>query len=344
MVCAAAVNARDTPVPTFTINLDLPAIERWADIAVNYADKMRILLNEMSAVFTAPAMEMASVLAADLFKYIPQPYRDEMLGFANNANLSIGEVILCNLLYDITAYKRTSIFGCTSIVAEDSTGEIYHGRNLDYVLSTLRDITVTIEFQSNGNTLYTGTTFASYAGLLTAQKPYGFTISLDQRDKGPWWLNDMQAMKTGTQGIISFLIRDVLADPNSDFNTAVETLSTTPLIAPCYLIVGGTQPGEGVVITHNRTGAIDVMKLDANNGRWYVLETNYDHWDPPPTSDNRRDPAIKAMKETGRDNINAETLYQVLSTPPVLNRITLYTTIMSAAHPDLYKAVIRSAN
>ena len=344
VVCAAAVNARDTPVPTFTINLDLPATERWADIAKSYADKMRFLYDEIMAVVPSPVLDMTSVLAAHLFKYIPQPYRDEMLGFAENAKVSIGELILCNLLYDITAYNTSLLEeGCTSIVVEDSTGKIYHGRNLDYAIitSALKELAIIVEFRSHGKTLYTGTTFAGYVGLVTGQKPYRFTVSMDQRNKGAWWLNDLEATKTGTQGIVNFLIRDVLADPNSDFETAVETLSTTPLIAPCYLIVGGTQPGQGVVITRDRTAAVDVMKLDANHGQWYVLETNYDHWDPPPTSDDRRDPAIKALNRIGRNNINAETLYQALSTPPVLNHQTVYTTIMSAAQPDLYVSVLR---
>ena len=30
--------------------------------------------------------------------------------------------------------------------------------------------------------------------------------------------------------------------------------------------------------------------LDLSSGRWYLLETNYDHWKPPLVIDNRRDP------------------------------------------------------
>lgn len=36
------------------------------------------------------------------------------------------------------------------------------------------------------------------------------------------------------------------------------------------------------------------MKL----GRWYVLETNYDHWEEPFFLDDRQTPAMKCMNKT----------------------------------------------
>ena len=40
---------------------------------------------------------------------------------------------------------------CTSIVAQDSKGHIYHGRNLDYVFgSFLRNLTLDVQFIKNG--------------------------------------------------------------------------------------------------------------------------------------------------------------------------------------------------
>ena len=40
---------------------------------------------------------------------------------------------------------------CTSIVAQDSRGHIYHGRNLDYAFGRiLRNLTVDVQFLKNG--------------------------------------------------------------------------------------------------------------------------------------------------------------------------------------------------
>ena len=180
-----------------------------------------------------------------------------------------------------------------------------------------------------------------YVGLLTGQRPNAYTITLDERNTGDWWMNALQALTVVTHGIAAFHIRDTLADTSFSFEDAIENLAYKPLIAPCYIIVGGVGPGQGVVITRNRIGALDIWRLDAFNGRWYLVETNYDHWKPPPKSDDRRDPAIKAMNETERENLRSSSLFQVLSTPPILNNGTTYTVTMSASIPELYTVWIR---
>ena len=54
--------------------------------------------------------------------------------------------------------------------------------------------------------------------------------------------------------------------------------------------------GEGAVVTRNQTQAVNVWNLVSSNLKWFLLETNYDHWEPPPSSDDRRDPGIRAMQ------------------------------------------------
>ena len=180
-----------------------------------------------------------------------------------------------------------------------------------------------------------------YIGLLTGQRPNAYTITLDQRNTGDWWMNALEALVAGTHGIAAFHIRDTLADASLSFDDAISNLAYKPLIAPCYLIVGGVDSREGAVITRDRIAALDIWRLDAFNGRWYLVETNYDHWKPPPKSDDRRDPANRAMNETGRENLNVSSLFHVLSTPPVLNDGTTYTVTMSASIPELYSTWIR---
>ena len=346
----AVLRARDVPTPRFIVNLDLPAKERWAEVSRIYAGKLAELLQALGKPFPTPqAIEMLSIAGSNLLKYTRQPYRDEIIGFAKHSNTSPGSVMVFNVFYDITTFRQEEnkrskrvVKGCTSIVAEDALAKILHGRNLDFDnTDILRELAITVDFQKGGKTLYTGTTMAGYVGLVTGQKPNRFTVSLDQRSKGDWSLNSQLAARVGTQGIVSFLIRDILADPNSDFSTAVRVLSSAPMIAPAYLIIGGIKSGEGVVITRERTNTAGVMRLDADHGRWYVLETNYDSWNPPPPDDDRRDPAIAAMSKVGRKHINPKTLYSVLSTPPVLNNETILTVIMAADRPDLYEAVVR---
>lgn len=345
LVILSVVFAADKPVPQYTIDLDQPPKERWREVIEDFRKPMYSLLSQMQQEFSPAVAEMFSIMEADLIQYIPEPYASEITSFANGLNVTIGQIVFWNMLYEVTAYNESDNTACTSIVANiPADGSIIHGRNLDYGFPVLRELAVQIAFTKQGRTIYTGTTFAGYVGLMTGQRANGFTISLDERDKGEWWRNAVEAAATGTHGIVSFLIRDLLADETVDFNTAVTALATSQLIAPCYLIVGGTKTDEGVVITHDRTGAEDIWHLDQAAGQWFLVETNYDHWDPPPYSDDRRDPAEKAMNSTGQENLSKDTLFQVLSTPPVLNDGTMFTAIMSAANPDIYSSWVRDAN
>ena len=61
----------------------------------------------------------------------------------------------------------------------------------------------------------------------------------------------------------------------------------------------------------------------------------------PPASDDRRDPAIKAMDAMTRASLSGVGLYNVLSTRPVFNYRNYITVIMSAANPEVYSTWIR---
>ena len=347
---AGSVNDLPT-APEYKINLDLPPEERWKEVAKAYGEKLSGFIKDlMDPELSVRGLEILTIMGAALLHAMPQPYRDEMAGFAKYSNVAVGTIVAWNLLTEIGSYTLNNPaqhfngrrIGCTSIVAENSEGKIVHGRNMDLEWGTdkMREITLNVHFQSKNKTVYSGTIFAGLVGIWNGQKPNQFTVTVNERDRGSWMDNAEQAAKPGSK-IVPFMVRDMLADANSTFTTAVETFTTAPLIAPCYLIVGGTQSGEGVVITRNQTKAIDVAKLDTKQGQWYVLKTNYDSWETPPATDDRRTPATKAMNESEADTFSLDTIFKVLSTPPVLAKDTIYTTLMSASEPDLFKTLLR---
>lgn len=345
------------PAKRYTIDLDLPPEQRWVQVAKDHEASLKQLIQSVKSSLPSEAATLVATFGEDIAKYMPYPYGLEIVGMADAVDgLSVSDVVLGNILYELTAYGNDQLLGtaahvikggdvrmCTSIVAQTVNGTIYHGRNLDYSFpDLLRDLTIIVDFQLSGETLYTGTTFAGMVGLLTGQKPNVYTVSVDERDEGSWWMNAIEALLAGTHGISTLHVRDALADKEMNFEDVVDFLSNKRFIAPCYIIVGGTKPGEGAVITRDRTAAQDVWRLDADNGRWFLVETNYDHWLAPPKSDDRRDPAIKAMNDITRGGLNATSLFNVMSTPPVLNSGTTYTVVMSAAVPEVYNSWVRS--
>uniref|UniRef100_A0A1X7U5P5 N-acylethanolamine-hydrolyzing acid amidase n=1 Tax=Amphimedon queenslandica TaxID=400682 RepID=A0A1X7U5P5_AMPQE len=343
----------DYTPPRYTIDLDLPPQQRWTQVAKDYSHYFPVLRQEIERYVPKVLVNAVTEVTKHLDKYFPYPYADELKGMAaaTGGNATLGELVLGNVIYDMTAFHK--IFedrkgqrgACTSIVASDSKGRIYHGRNLDYSLfhSLFTNMTIIVQFKKGANSNYiTGTTFAGFIGLLTGCRTNGVSISLNERDKGHLWENAASAIKDGGHGLVSLLIRDVLEQNDINFKMAVEKISSTPLITPSYIIIAGTGASDGVVITRERESAIDHSYINIDAGAWYVLETNYDHWEAPPKSDNRRDPGIKSMNTVGQAGINATSLFKVLSTDPVLNSDTVYTTIMSPALPDIYSTVVRS--
>lgn len=338
--------------PRFAINLDLPPKQRWIEVVTKYHDDIQRFLALLKHYVPSEVLDLLAVVGLKVETAFPYPYNYEILGIAESLKdltggvMNIGDVILANTLYEVSAFshgKEGGFKACTSIVAQSANGNIVHGRNLDYSFASLfRNMTITVDFQRGGNTVYTGTTFAGYVGLMTGQKPYGYTISLNERDKGQAWMNGLEALANGMGAIASHHIRDVLANEEFDYEHALVYLADKPLIAPCYIIIGGTKPFQGAVITRDRMSVLDFWKLHPEQEEgWFVLETNYDHWTTPPASDDRRDPGMASMRAMGQANVTEAGILGVLSKPPVLNDGTTFTAVMSAAKPESYTTWIR---
>lgn len=218
---------------------------------------------------------------------------------------------------------------CTSIVAEDKEGHIYHGRNLDWNLDVeLRKLVIDIEYQKGGKTVYTGTSFVGFSGILNGIRPGVLSASIDARGKGGKVLfNLLQALKdkslTPTQNLRQSL------EVGSTFAAAVEHLGTTALINEIYYIAGGTKSGEGVVISRDREGAADTWYLNQTKS-FYLLETNYDHWLPVPKADDRRTPAHQHMDTLSETKVGMPGMLSVMTAWPTFNHHTDYTGIFAA--------------
>ncbi|XP_077987044.1 N-acylethanolamine-hydrolyzing acid amidase-like [Glandiceps talaboti] len=334
ILCCYAIADDAFQAPRFVLNLDLPPEERWLDIASYWGkDEIQDYMKQIIARFVPESLVPAiDFIAADIGTYLPSPYKEEIISLAEYAEINIGDMVALNIVYDVTAF-------CTSIVAQDTNGIIWHGRNLDYPFGDiLRNLTLIFDAQKNGETIYTATSFIGYTGVLTGMKPHHYTASIDQRDTGSILGNLVEvvnALIKHKSNFVSFLLRDTLTSVTY-FDDAVEKLAYTEIVAPVYYIVGGIGPNEGAVITRNRKTAEDVWFIDMDQDRWFLVETNFDHWEPPPPHGNRRIPAINAMKKVGQDNINNKTMFDVMSVHPVLNTYTAYTAVMSASRPTTY--------
>ncbi|ETO36034.1 hypothetical protein RFI_01028, partial [Reticulomyxa filosa] len=361
-------------IPDFyEIDMSQPANVRWAPVCEDKKDFAIQLYQQIFGGLTAPEVSVLTTLGNDyLESRVFEPYKSEIEYFSECTGIPQGDVMMLNLLYDVTAH-------CTSIVAENEDGlecsrfvlffffkkkkgTIIHGRNLDYGLPVLRNDTFAARFtDGNNNTIYFGTSFFGYLGMWTGFKPMQFSLS-GNISTSPFFLNKKKKKEEETSDQIKknkkgderdqgslienlekiyedwrptgWLMRDVLTNA-TDYDEALNMLITTHIDAPVYYILGGLIYPQGAVVTRNQSEAVDVWKLADSNYGWYLVETNYDvlfwfflnfivnHWLPPPPNDDRLDPAVKAMDETGQSNLTYVTLFDVLSVHPVYNNNTV---------------------
>nr|CAD2173144.1 unnamed protein product [Meloidogyne enterolobii] len=329
----------------FKINLDKPPRERWKFVIEKYKDNV---IPEIAAIARS---YIPTSLRSPIFEFfakivhlLPHDYGEEIIGMAEelrDTKVSLGELVVFNILYDLTDFShgpflknnKSLSLGCTSIVAAQNNGKILHGRNLDYEMTqVLKDATILVDFVKNGKIQYTAVTFVLAVGIITGQKPNAFTVSLNARYSGGPILNILMELITRFKHPVALQIRKTL-EFEQDYVSALSQLSWTYMIAPSYLIVGG-KDGDGAIITRDRLGAVDVFTLDYRHYRWFLLETNFDHWKK--SGDNRRKYGRKFMKKIGKENLTAKLMFEkVLSKWPIKNGLTISSTVMSAEEPNL---------
>ncbi|XP_006834522.1 PREDICTED: acid ceramidase [Chrysochloris asiatica] len=280
------------------------------------APALRILVNSLKDVVNAfvpsgRVMQIVDQKLPALLGNLPSPYDEELKGIADVTEIPLGHLL----------HTRNMDFG------------VFLGWNVNnnswVVTEELKPLTVNLDFQRNNKTVYKASSFAGYVGTLTGFKPGMFSLSLNERFATSggymgileWLLGKKDAMWIG------FITRSVLENCTS-YEEAKNTLSKTKLMAPAYFILGGNQSGEGCVITRDRKVSLDVYELNPKQGIWYVVQTNYDRWRNPFFLDDRRTPAKMCLNKTSQTNISLATLYDVLSTKPVLNKLTVFTTLM----------------
>ena len=162
-------------VPSYTIDLDLPPEERWVNVSKTFMKYAPQIAADIRNKIPQEVMFLAELIALHLEKHLPDPYPSEIKGVAKGLNLSVIDALLLNLMYDMTAY-------CTSIVAEDKQGNIFHGRNLDYGFSdTLRNITFMSNFKSKGKEPETSYDSHMFCVLLISSKVSSRGMAEDYR-------------------------------------------------------------------------------------------------------------------------------------------------------------------
>jgi len=212
-------------------------------------------------------------------RFFTTEHIEELEGCANaiGGGSIVDFILVANFMYDAEAH-------CTSIVLRQKDGNLLHARNLDYGPTKLfRNSLINVDFWKNGNLLYKIATITGFGGTITGIRPGAFSVSIDERDEGTLWDN-LWTMIEGHTGN-TFAMRYALENFDN-YADAVEYFRTVNLVAPCYYIVGGVSGNDGSVITRARSSLVDFWSLD--DSRWWLVQTNYDHWTNPGPNEIKR--------------------------------------------------------
>ncbi|CAF1116542.1 unnamed protein product, partial [Didymodactylos carnosus] len=312
----------DRLIKTYVVNLDEPATQRWNSIVSlhipeikDLIDSLKLFLLEISPEFKF-LIDIIDTELPGIADTLPAPYGDEIKGISQASGIPL-------------------------VIAQDQNGKVYHGRNLDFgfplswrnitwpLAEKLRTVTIQVNFTQNGKLLFETTTFVGYVGVLTGVKPNVFSVSMNERygfQGGYVGLIEWIFNINRAQSFNTLAVRDVLTK-SSSYSDAVEYLSKTVILAPCYYILGGPESGQGIIITRSRKIS-DYFEMLGKDNLWFIIETNYDNWKPQPSGDDRLTPAIRCMKKYGLQNVTFASLFNVFSSRPVLNKSTVYTALI----------------
>lgn len=355
-----------TSIPRAVINLDLPPTERWAELAAEYKEPMANMVNEfVDHISNFPGNRWEQFLMymevnqEMLLDRMPNGYGDEIRGIQKATGIKMSSLLAFNLGYEIMGF-------CTSVTAQDASGHMFHGRNLDFGLflgydtdagpnenfqwtntDLLRQTTVTTDFTRGGEILYSSVSYVGYIGLLTGVRKGGVTVTVDTRfdDNYDQFLNAWLHDPTDDASLLAQALRYQIEDDSvgTDFETYISRLGATRLVGPAYAIIGGPNAGQGIVLTiqPNATVPVDTWRITDSDAlpaaadaseKFYVLQTNYDHWEEPPKIDDRETAAYDCMDNyIGMNGVSKDSIYDLLAAMPNRNRLTTYTAIMDCA-------------
>jgi len=332
---------------THIVNLDLPPEQRWVEMGKLYSRELGTTLKTIIDIVNklnskiVPFLEQQLPIFAETF---PENYVAEMKGLANAAGVPVGDIILYNIFYEIFSM-------CTSIVAESETGELIHGRNLDFGLfvgwdfqnmtwplaEALRPSVINMVYKKNNETLYTSAGFIGYIGVFTGVKAGKFSFSANERfDLNGGYVGIVEwVLGKHTAQWLGFFSRDIF-EKCEDYSCAKQHMMKDDMVSPVYFILADGHSKQAVTIVRDREGMPGKVELGSESdmtksGSWFLLQTNYDPWKKPPFFDDRRNPGIKCMNEVGESKNYTDKMgvFDVLSTKPNLNMLTVYTSVMN---------------
>lgn len=307
-------------VPKYQINLDLPPSKRWVQMIKLYKDKLVSAVNVLEKMVPATILTTfyKNLALSTISLYSGMGlilHKEELESIAKTVGVPLNKVILVQILYEAFA-------ACTSVtVPVDENKKNYHFRTMDWPFPFLKDITVELDFQKGGKTVYKSVSWVGYVGVMTGVRPGHYSVALNYRSSnGTIYDNIKKALSL--KWPIGYLIRYAL-DNEMSYRKALRTFKSCELISPCYITMCNVAGRSHCLVR-------DASELKKCVRDKTVIQTNCD---PDQIrgpnilfSFERRNLARNILKQNTFTNLKS-VLHGFYSFP-IINQDTIYTCVM----------------
>mmetsp|Transcript_79756 Transcript_79756/g.185189 ORF Transcript_79756/g.185189 Transcript_79756/m.185189 type:complete len:456 (-) Transcript_79756:110-1477(-) len=336
------------PVPVFKINLDLAPEDRFTEVIKHFFPLLRDFIHILDGSFLVD--EVAKKISDRRGPERDEELMGEIRGSARDSGIPLHVMHAVQLIYELNTLMVPidnitlgtapgPLFGCTGIIARsEADGTVYHARNQDFSFAKwLQNMTYNGVFFQGGKELFTAQMIAGYAAVPTGFRPgpNGYTFEMNTRFADhPGGNEEMIKNIFDPKRTPSGWLKRKLLQSVDNYEDAVATLSTTPLMATEYNFISGVQ--KGVILARNPDGLAYKLTLGENR---YIILTNFDYvyHDIREYLDPTAVAGIGHVRRLGAEKIlNAskvitpELLYTVLNDDSVMATDTIFQAIMNA--------------
>ncbi len=93
------------PVKEYIIDLDKPARERFVETSLDFKQQIisYIKVNKDGLRIPPKIVKLVELFAANIDSFFPYPFNEELKGIADALDIGLGDVVIANMIYDLTA-------------------------------------------------------------------------------------------------------------------------------------------------------------------------------------------------------------------------------------------------
>jgi len=239
-------------VPRYKVDLDAPPEVRWNRVIGDFSRQIPSAMQEVERMLEDAGIKIPR-RATDFFLASSEASAacaEEIMALSEQLGVAPAKVITMQVAYEFLGGSSVST------IAPSKEGPPLMVRSLDWCRLTdiLRRLTIEVDFQRDGRSVFIASSWAGYLGVATGMKPGAFSVSLNPRP---------QARRKPAKAVawpVGILLRKVLSDEIT-FTDAVAAISAAPTILPCFVSVAGTRQNEGVVISRLEDRADSFQRL-----------------------------------------------------------------------------------